>query len=601
MIKLLSPAGDATCLREAVANGCDEIYLGLREFSARKSAKNFSIDELKEAVAFCHKNGVSVNVALNTLIYESEFEGALTLVEQIRQCHADAIIVQDLGLAHALRKMYPKIRLHASTQLACHNLSGIRALEKTFDRIVLSRELSIEQIKFLTENTRLEIEVFIHGALCISVSGACLMSSFIGGRSGNRGQCAQPCRLPYSIDGNKQTLLSPKDLCGVDYVETLESIGVHSLKIEGRLKNPEYVATVTRYYRELMDNKNFQPKKAQENLQKVFMRGGGCCGYLKTPHNDSELTYFDDSAKISSSTPQPLPDIERNAAFYPIPQWCKRPPKNYTIPPQSEHNPQQMPKLYVEVRDIETAKKALTSNCDGIYLHIDYDTMETDLSFLHHTDKEIYFSLPLFLNDNELKKLLDFCKKYKSILTGLVCPNIGSAYAAIERGYFVVSDYLLYNTNGYAAEFLKEIGVSRITRSVEIAAKEKFVSPLPVEGVVHGSVVLMHLRHCMKKAQNKHACAECTGGFTLTDRTNTAFPVNSVKTNRCTLEILNSVELSTADRFDELPRLTSYRIIAHKRDNVVHLVETYRNCLNGFTQPSPVSAYTRGHWFKSAD
>ena len=295
-IELLSPAGDFDCLKAAVQNGADCVYLGANSFSARASAKNFDDTQLKEAIEYCKIRGIKTNLTLNTLIKDSEFNNAFNLAKKAYEYGIDAIIVQDLGLAKTLIKNFPKLPIHASTQMSVHNLQGALMLQNLgFSRVVLSRELSIQEIEYICQNTNIEIECFIHGALCISYSGQCLFSSLIGGRSGNRGTCAQGCRLPYELVENYKTLekgylLSPRDLCSLEFLPRLISSGVKSFKIEGRMKTPEYVATVTRIYRKYIDlikhGKKFEiDKKDIKDLLQVFNRGNFSTGHLSNEAN----------------------------------------------------------------------------------------------------------------------------------------------------------------------------------------------------------------------------------------------------------------------------------------------------------------------------
>ena len=301
MIELLVPVGDFECLKAAVQNGADSVYFGANMFSARASAKNFDIENLELAINYAKIRGVKTNLTLNTLIKNDELENAFELAKKDYEFGIDAIIVQDLGLATLLIKNFPDLSIHASTQMSVHNLEGVKKLEKLgFKRVVLARELSIQEIEYICKNTSVEIECFIHGALCISHSGQCLFSSIVGGRSGNRGGCAQPCRLPYSLlendkEINKGYLLSPRDLCGLDYLPNLINAGVTCLKIEGRMKNPDYVATVTKIYRKYIDiitSKNYdEPKNIiiddedMHNLMQVFNRGGFSNGHLSNREN----------------------------------------------------------------------------------------------------------------------------------------------------------------------------------------------------------------------------------------------------------------------------------------------------------------------------
>lgn len=320
--ELLSPVGDFECLKAAVQNGANSVYLGVSSFNARARATNFGNEELLEAIKYAKLRNVSVHLTLNTLIKNEEFKNAVNLAIDAYNLGVDAIIVQDLGLASYLLKNYPEIPLHASTQMTIHNLDGVRQLEKFgFSRVVLSRELSINEIEYIRKNTQIELEVFIHGALCISYSGQCLLSSMIGGRSGNRGLCAQPCRLPYElVENNVKTidkgyLMSPRDNCGLEFLPELIKLGVDSFKIEGRMKTPYYVGVVTRIYRKYIDlvleninldndtlrnmiKKELSIKNPntgltdKEELAQVFNRGGFSTGHFK-PSSNKELIFKD--------------------------------------------------------------------------------------------------------------------------------------------------------------------------------------------------------------------------------------------------------------------------------------------------------------------
>ena len=299
MIELLSPVGDFECLKAAVQNGADAVYFGASSFSARSFATNFDDTSLELAINYAKLRGVRTNLTLNTLIKNDELSDAFELAKKAYNFGIDAIIVQDLGLAKLLIDNFPDLPIHASTQMSVHNLEGVKKLEAIgFKRVVLSRELPISEIEYICKNTSVEIECFVHGALCISYSGQCLFSSSIGGRSGNRGSCAQPCRLPYTLLENNEKeidsgyLISPRDLCGLEHLPQLIKSGITSFKIEGRMKKPEYVATVTRIYRKYIDlilsGKNFEinPQDKKELLQ-VFNRGGSSSGHLDSSENRS--------------------------------------------------------------------------------------------------------------------------------------------------------------------------------------------------------------------------------------------------------------------------------------------------------------------------
>ncbi|TCO73629.1 DUF3656 domain-containing U32 family peptidase [Marinisporobacter balticus] len=263
-IELLAPVGSFEALEAAVQNGADAVYLGGTLFSARQNAKNFDDEVLKEAVAYCHIRGVKVFVTVNTLVSNQELIELGKYLAFLYNIDVDAIIVQDLGIAKFVKELLPDFEMHGSTQMSVHNLQGVKQLEDmSFQRAVLAREMSKEEIEWVRKNSKIDIEVFVHGALCVSYSGQCLMSSMIGGRSGNRGRCAQPCRKTYDLidmhSGKKISsplgdyLLSPRDLNTLENIDEVLDTGIKSLKIEGRMKRAEYVATVVNAYRKAID------------------------------------------------------------------------------------------------------------------------------------------------------------------------------------------------------------------------------------------------------------------------------------------------------------------------------------------------------------
>ena len=290
-IELLAPAGRIESLYAAINNGADAVYLGGNKFSARAYASNFDNEELKLAVDYCHSYNVKVYVTLNTLLKERELKEAIKYVGYLYEIGVDALIIQDTGLVKLIRENYKDFEIHASTQLTIHNGEGaLYFKEKGFTRIVLSRELSIEEIEYISKTLNIETEIFIHGALCICYSGKCLMSSMIGGRSGNRGRCAQPCRMEYTLKSTngyskKAYLLSPKDMCTIDNIKDIINSNAYSLKIEGRMKRPEYVAGVVKNYREAIDkefnNTKYNATEGKNTLLQLFNREGFSNAFLK--------------------------------------------------------------------------------------------------------------------------------------------------------------------------------------------------------------------------------------------------------------------------------------------------------------------------------
>jgi putative protease len=303
--ELLSPAGNPESLKAAVENGADAVYLGSKEFSARGHADNFNRDQLLEAIDFAHQRDVLTYITVNTLVKEQEIEDAVEYLEQLCNHGADAVIVQDPGILNILNEHLPKLPIHVSTQMSIHNSAGTKLLGSMgIKRAVLARELDIEEIKTIRSATDIQLEVFVHGAMCICYSGRCLMSSFIGGRSGNRGYCAQPCRKEYSLEKNRMSitmsskyLLSPRDLNLSSRLPDLINAGVDSIKIEGRMKRPEYVAVVTRTYRDILDRLSTDPTAGatpdeMRRLEVIFNRGF-TEGYLNR----------DPGRKLMSNTP----------------------------------------------------------------------------------------------------------------------------------------------------------------------------------------------------------------------------------------------------------------------------------------------------------
>ncbi len=282
--ELLAPAGSMESLIAAINAGCDAVYISGKRYGARAFAQNFTEEQIIEAIKLCHLYGVKIYVTVNTLIFENEVEDFLNYVDFLHFNNVDAIIIQDIGMMDILRKKYPNLEIHASTQMHIHNLESVKLMEKLkIKRVVLARETSIEQVEQIRKNTNIELEIFAHGALCISYSGQCLMSYLIGGRSGNRGVCAGSCRLPYSIYSNNKKInendyiLSMKDLNTLYYIDKLINIGVDSIKLEGRMKRPEYVYLVVSLYRKAIDsyittgNINITDADIKE-LKKIFNR-----------------------------------------------------------------------------------------------------------------------------------------------------------------------------------------------------------------------------------------------------------------------------------------------------------------------------------------
>ena len=306
MTELLAPAGNMEALRAALANGADAVYVGGQQFSARALAENFSEDELAEALRLCHFYGKKLYLAVNTLLADRELQPALEFIAKYYSQGLDAVIVQDMGLLHLLREFMPDLPVHASTQMTVANAAAARFLAaRGISRIILARELSFKEIETIRDTAQVELEAFIHGALCFCYSGQCLMSSMIGGRSGNRGRCAQPCRLPYTLTDahgdplppkeQGDYLLSPRDLVGYWRLEELHELGLAAWKIEGRMKKPEYVATACRIYSahlRLLNERRviYQEEEEQRQLLQMFNRDY-CHGYWEGNPGSALMSY----------------------------------------------------------------------------------------------------------------------------------------------------------------------------------------------------------------------------------------------------------------------------------------------------------------------
>lgn len=287
MLELLAPAGSMEALRAAVQNGANAVYLGVGPFNARQGARNFTLETLREAVQYAHIRGVAVHLTVNTLVSDRECPQAAELIRAAARAEVDAFIVQDLGVLALCRQIAPHIPIHASTQMTIHSLDGVhQAAALGVSRVVLSRELPKEEIARICRNSPVEIEVFVHGALCMCYSGQCYMSGVIGRRSGNRGQCAQPCRLPYGFNGPAKNTypLSLKDSCLADRISDMERMDVSCLKLEGRMKRPEYVAVITDIYARLIREGRKPTAAEKKDLELAFSRSGFTADYWQGRH-----------------------------------------------------------------------------------------------------------------------------------------------------------------------------------------------------------------------------------------------------------------------------------------------------------------------------
>lgn len=297
--ELLAPAGNGDCLKAAAAMGADAVYLAGKSFGARNYADNFDDDELREWVRYARLRGVRVHVAVNTLVGDREIPALKEYLRFLEKIGVDALIIQDLAVLSIAKELELNLELHGSTQLTVHNLKGAEAArELGFSRVVLARELPFDEIKHISGNCGIETEIFVHGAMCMSYSGQCLMSSALGGRSGNRGRCAQPCRLPYTVGDKEKFCLSLKDMSLIEHIDRVIESGAASLKIEGRMKGPAYVGSVVKAYRDCLDQRRQPTKREIDLLNSVFYRGGQTAGYFTGNIGASMFTFPSPTIRI---------------------------------------------------------------------------------------------------------------------------------------------------------------------------------------------------------------------------------------------------------------------------------------------------------------
>lgn len=336
-VEILAPVGSMEALKAAVRCGANAVYLGQKNFSARKNSQNFDEEELLEAVAYAHQCGVQVHQALNILIFDHELDALKSCIRAACQAGVDALIVQDLGVASIVKALAPDMPLHASTQMAIHSPAGVKAAEELgFSRVVLARELSREEIARIRKSTPLQLEVFVHGAHCMCVSGQCYMSAMFGGKSGNRGQCAQPCRLPFTVEGQGENVLSLKDMSLVEKLPLLQEMGIDSVKIEGRMKRPEYVAAAVTACRMALAGE----RPDLHSLQAVFSRSGFTSGYFDAKVDKTMFGFRKKEDVVSA-----------NEVFKPLAQlYHKQTP---LIPVSMAFSMKQNEPVKLEIRDLD--------------------------------------------------------------------------------------------------------------------------------------------------------------------------------------------------------------------------------------------------------
>lgn len=544
--ELLAPAGSFETLESAILAGADAVYLGGKLYNARMNAKNFDSEAMKRAVELCHNNGVKLYVTLNTLIYDKCFKDALKYAEELYKDGVDALITADVGFSRKLHEYIPDFELHGSTQMTGHNIDSAEYLANMgFSRMVCAREMSKKNITELVEKSPIEIEMFIHGAMCVCQSGQCLMSSFIGGRSGNRGECAQPCRLPY----NNSYPISLKDMCLAEHVTELIDMGVSSLKIEGRMKSPDYVYSVVSTYRRLLDEGRNASKKEVERLASVFSRGGFSDGYFVGKIDNGMLgVRSSDDKEATRKTNVKHTKVGENKAEINIPERKGSLPESITLETSEKrcekintarfYNPESIPK---------------TDYFDIIYLPLE--------KFANGKANGIVMPPVIFDSEYEnIEKQLKTAKANGAVhcLVG----NIGHIELARKYGFVIHGDYRLNIYNNSSFKCFDDMESVIISPELTLAQIRDIRGKKSV--IVYGKVPLMTLE---KK----------TGQKVLRDRKRVAFPVLKESGREI---VVNSVPIYMADKEELLRKSGIYDrhfvFTNESKEEVLRVISAYK-------------------------
>ena len=556
MALLLAPAGSPESLAAAIAAGADEVYLGGLRFNARAGARNFTQDQLREAGERCRESGVRLHVTVNTLVSDREIPAVLEDVRFLEKAvHPDAYIVQDLGLALAIRREFPEAVLHASTQMRQHASPAADLLRSLgFSRVVLAREMPREDIASYVRNSPIGTEVFVHGALCVCESGGCLMSSVIGRRSGNRGECAQPCRLPYK--GNNPYPLSLKDNCLASHLKELSDMGVTAFKIEGRMKSPDYVYRVTSVYRTLLDERRMPSAKELEELDRAFSRTGFTDGYYVG--NPSPAMFGirreEDKRKTEDSKVRSEGSV-RNRADRP---QAPREPAYPAVLPEKKPEPVISPKE--QLGYVARTEGRLP---ERLSMFSDANRIDIPLRFLPDADVEgleskISILLPRVTFDHEfpaLEKQIAEAKR-RGIRRATV-PNL--SYLPVLEGFALHGDYPLNVFSRATRDLLERFPFSSLFLSPESDLFSFGMSTAAMEALGYGRIPLMQTETCLIR-NILGTCAGRGGPSSsadpcradLIDRTGASFPILRADGHRNL--VYNSVPTYRLDRRKDLKK-----------------------------------------------
>ncbi|MCL2630689.1 MAG: U32 family peptidase [Firmicutes bacterium] len=548
-MELLAPAGNFETLKVAVASGADSVYCGLNRYSARAKADNFTIETIKTAIEYAHSFGVKVFVALNTLLYQKELEDALALSKMLYEFGADALIVQDLGFASLLRTELPNFKLHASTQMGIHNSEGAVMAERLgFSRIILSRETTIEDIKEIRKNCNAELEFFCHGALCVAFSGNCYLSGIVARQSGNRGRCLQLCRKQYTLNGKKNHgtgfWLSAKDICMAHRLKQLSEAGISALKIEGRMRKPNYVSAVTNAYRKIINNNLTSSPKCDSQLSAVQLRGGGCEAHLfdasksticniKSGHMGSCPAFGEKHNQNKNSESR----IENcGVSSNKNPNLIKNQNSSVAKPEPPSLSPfcfQQHAFNFKHLIMVDSLKKfnLVKEGADSvIYAPFTYSKADIE-KFISAVKLPVYLNLPNVARLNDIKKLKEILNS--PLIKNVVANNLYALELAKNKNILLGTGLNLINN---------EIDAPRI---MSLESKGAFKDSDIV--YAFGMPAVMTFCHCINQTA-KGSCKTCTNeSFALTDETRAKFKIKRTKIANCYHNLYNNLAVNAVD------------------------------------------------------
>lgn len=543
---LLAPAGSPAALKAAIDAGADEVYLGGSAFNARINANNFDRSALIKAGRLCRNANVGMHITLNTLIYDREFKSVHDYISFLASdVRPDALIVQDLGLVSLIRREFPEIAVHASTQMRIHSHLDATYLKSLgFTRAVLARELPLADIKAFAD-TGLETEIFVHGAICVSESGGCLMSSVIGNRSGNRGECAQPCRLPYK--GENRFPLSLKDMCLASHLREIADAGVKSLKIEGRMKAPDYVGAVTSVYRRLLDEGRNASGEELKYLAKIFSRSGFTDGYFVSRIGRDMFGIRSDADKQNSIS---VSGSVKMAEKRPLREKPAVPPAVFPERDESRTlHPSKQKGLVLRFEGHLPSEAFLKRQAESAArLDVPLSSV-TDKRLLPYVDKlSVIIPRSIFLNELDgVKRLIEEAKRL-----GVKQATVSSLnHLTLCDGMYLHGDYAFNVVNRETLALLENYSLSSVMLSPETDGKFARGSKCALEYIGYGRTPLMYTRTCI--IANINGCKhkeKCTSE--LVDRTGAAFPVISGHSH--TNVVYNSLPGYRLDKKSELKK-----------------------------------------------